>query len=404
MKSRRYYLVLAIVSFKFVLDFFVPARDVSFVAFNGMFALLLLILRPRLHLNRRLVMAATLVTVFLVLQLCRDPANPIAYKLLTLPALSVLMYGVGRELDETVALRLFRMLTVEFLVFFSANYGLSVAMGLTKDREFWNFEHPNLLGSYVLVMLIPVNYVLMRGSPRSNALLRAIFVAIAYLTTSTGALLLSMAVYMKARGFKVKHVLTLVASAGIFFAVGMAVLGALDRTVYDKIAAPFLVIYSGGWDRLVQAAQNGGGMTYLSSEQQGSFTWRIYSYLVYTFYVVKQDSMAMLFGNGIGGYVKVWNGAMPHNDFILLLVDFGVVSFISVVWLSVHLIRKVALCAPAWLFVILVLLLRLTGENNIYSYYLVSHAVIFSSLIAGVEMRRDRREASGAAGFSYLPA
>lgn len=403
MKSRHYYLVLAIVSFKFLLDFFVPAREVSFVAFNGMFVLLLLSLRPKLHLNRRLVAAAALVTVFLVLQLCRDPVNPIAYKLLTLPVLSVLMYGIGRKMDEIEALGLFKVLTIEFLVFFIANYGLSVAVGLTKSREFWNFEHPNLLGSYVLIMLIPVNYMLLRGGSRGNALLRAVFVVFAYLTTSTGALLLSMGVYMKARSLKIKHILVLVASTSIFFAVGMTVLSVLDRADYDKISAPFLVIYNGGWDRLVHSAQNGGGMTYLSDGQQGSFTWRIYSYMVYAFYIVKQESIATLFGNGIGGYVNVWNGAMPHNDFILLIVDFGIVSFIAVVWLSVHLIRKVAFCAPAWLFVILVLLLRLAGENNIYSYYLASHAVIFSSLIAGVEMGRGRRWTTGAFGHSSVP-
>jgi hypothetical protein len=395
MRSRSYHFALMAISCKFVMDFFLPAREISFLIFNGVVALLLVILSPRLHPGRRVVTVTGALTAVVILQLLRDPTNTISYKLLSLPALSVLFYSIGCNMTNASMMRLLTILIVEFSILFAGNYGLSSALGLIKRREFWNFEHPNLLGSYLLIMLIPINYMLLRIGRGKRTVLQLIFVAAAYITTSTGTLLLSLGVYLRARNATVPHMIGIVMFATGLFAIGMMILSIFNVLIYEKIMAPFVLISKGGWDQLVQTAQSGGGMAYLSAEQQGSFTWRIYAYLVYGFYLVKQDSFATLFGNGVGGYADIWSGAMPHNDFILILVDFGLIVFAGVAWMVVRTIRRVARFAPAWLCIVMILTIRLIWENNIYSYYLMSHAIIFASLIVGVEMRNVRERSIG---------
>jgi hypothetical protein len=111
------------------------------------------------------------------------------------------------------------------------------------------------------------------------------------------------------------------------------------------------------------------------------------------FYVLDQGWLALLFGNGVGGYEAVWNGAMPHNDFILILVDFGLLPLIVCLCCVVMLVMRMWRGHSEWFVMLVVVVLRLSWENNIYSYYLVSAGCMFFSMIFGAVFRA-RREAA----------
>ncbi|WP_144152811.1 hypothetical protein [Paraburkholderia sp. BCC1885] len=388
MRAKGYYLTLVAMSFKFLMDFFIPAREITFIAFNGMLLMLVIVLRPSLHVSVR-ALGWTLVTLaFLILELCRQPENPISYKLLTLPVLAVLFYSAGRTMSSDLMARLFRLLLGFFLCCFVGNYLVSAALGHIESREFWNFEYANLLGSYVLIMLLPVNYVLSqrRRVPFASGI-RMLFVVVAYLTTSTGAMVLALAICFRWRRMSPGRLILLGLSVCAVAGAGLAALYAFSRPDYDKIVAPFVLIFGGRWTQLVRSAQSAGGITEFAGDQQGSFTWRIYADLVYGFYIAHQEAWDTLFGNGIGGFMDVWNGAMPHNDFVLLLIDFGVVFLVLVIFHLLRLIQYVRRYLPGWLFVVMALVIRFAFENNIYSYYVISNAVIFASLVIGASKR-----------------
>lgn len=388
MRSKGYYVVLAAMSIKFLMDFFMPARDVAFIAFNGALIVLVLVFRPALYASRRMIVWSAIFMAFLLAELYRDAANPIVYKLLTLPVLAILFYSLGRRVGHGDMNRLFKLLLIEFLCCFALNYVVSFALGLTASRDFWNFEHANLLGSYVLIMLLPINYVLMqRGTALHGPFMKGLFVAMACLTTSTGAMVLSIAVFLRTRKISLRRIVYPVVMGMVLIAIGLTALKLVNTSIYDKIAAPFVLIADGGWMPLFKTAQSSGGITHLASDQQGSFTWRIYAYLVYGFYVAREGLWPTLFGNGIGGYEDVWNGAMPHNDFILMLIDFGGLFLTLVVFNLMRLLHHVIRRNPQWLLVVLALIVRLAFENNIYSYYLMSNSVVFAALIFGAANR-----------------
>lgn len=389
-RSASYYFALWSISAKLVMDFFVPARDLNFFVFNGLLVALFLLLRPRLYLGRRGVALFVVASTFFAALALKDGGNSIIFKIASLPVLVVVFFSIGRGLSEAAVKRLFKILFVEFIVCFLLNYVLSVATGLIRSREFWNFEHANLLGSYVLVMLVPTSYLLYQLSNSKGRIIGFVLVLMAYLSTSTGAFLLSLSVFFKAKNLAFKNIMIILLSIIFVIIAGLALLSIADPMTYDKIAAPFKLINSGGWDRLVGEARNGGGITYLAADQQGSFTWRAYAYLVYGFFIAGETWDRFIFGNGVGGYEIVWGGAMPHNDFILILTDFGFLFFI--VWVSFcgWLLVKVWREYPQWFAVVVAFIFRLLCENNIYSYYVASIGCVIFSLIFGAITRASR--------------
>ncbi|MFD1555160.1 hypothetical protein ACFSHT_05875 [Paraburkholderia silviterrae] len=389
-KSASYYFAICAISAKLVMDFFVPAREVNFLAFNILLVILFLLFRPRIYLGTRGVFCFLAIWLFFIFQVLRGLDNSIAYKMAGLPVLVVIFYSTGRGINNAAMKKLSVYIFAEFCVFFIVNYFISLAKGLTSSREFWNFEHANLLGSYVLCMLVPVNYLIISSGRLRGRLLGLCLMIMGYLSTSTGAFLLSVGVFVRARNFRVKNILLILIS-GIFLAgAGIFILSVADTATYAKIVAPFRLISDGGWERLVNEARNGGGIAYLTSDQQGSFTWRVYAYLVYMFYIFNEGWNYLLFGNGVGGYEVVWGGAMPHNDFILILVDYGLLFFTAWIFFFVWLLVKVWKKYPEWFVIVILVLFRLLCENNLYSYYVASTSCIIFSLIFGATVRETR--------------
>jgi hypothetical protein len=394
-KAGTWYAVVLTLSVKLLLDFFVPAREVDFALFNGVLLIAVLGLRVSLRMSWRAFTVFAGITVFFLLQLLRTPSDTIGYKLLTMPFLAVVFYNLGRAMTREALCRAFGALLVLFVLCFCGNYLLSAALGNLASREFWNFEHANLLGSYVLVMLIPINYLATEGGRRRGmVLVKLVFVGIAFLTTSTGALVLMLPALVRERNASLGRVALMIVSACAVGACAIVLLYQLDKPVFDKIAAPFLLISGGGWTQLVRSAQGASGITQFASDQQGSFTWRIYADLVYGFFLATEGMGGLLAGNGIGGFSQVWNGAMPHNDFILILVDFGAPFLVFTLVYLVRLLRHVMRYQPQWRIVVIVLVVRLAFENNIYSYYVLSSGLIFSALVIGSLSHRDVKQQS----------
>ncbi|MCI1047008.1 hypothetical protein [Caballeronia zhejiangensis] len=373
---------------KLFLDFFIPARELDFAVFNGVLFVMAIGLRvsPRISWRGFAVIAG--VAIFFLAQLIRTPTDTIGYKLLTMPLLAVLFYNLGRSMDRDTLSRGYSVILVVFVFCFGGNYLLSAALGHLASREFWNFEHANLLGSYVLVMLIPVNFLATESRLRGMNVIKVAFVVMAFLTTSTGALILTLAALMRERKRSASTVLLTLASGCLVAVCALFFLNEFDKSVYDKIVAPYLLITGGGLDQLIQSARGASGITHFASDQQGSFTWRIYADMVYALFLANEGVTNLLAGNGIGGFSQVWSGAMPHNDFVLILVDFGAPFLLFVLVYVTRLFRYVARYAIQWRIVLIVITVRLTFENNIYSYYVLSSGLIFASLTIGALSER----------------
>jgi hypothetical protein len=263
--SPSYYYALCAATAKLWMDFLVPSRELNFLAFNALLVLMFLALRPRIYLDKNGRILFWVASFCLLFQLARVPDNSISYKLATLPFLVVLFYSVGRGLSDSATKKCLSYIFSVFVMVFFCNYAISSALGLTAHREFWNFEHANLLGSYVLVIAVLAHYLILRERRLRGRLIVFVVVLTAFLSTSTGALLLSIGVLIRLRGFKAGSVAAALLLGLVLLGAGILLLSFIDVVTYEKIVGPVRLVWNGGWARLVNEARS-GGRHYLSGE------------------------------------------------------------------------------------------------------------------------------------------
>jgi len=201
------------------------------------------------------------------------------------------------------------------------------------------------------------------------------------ISTSTGAFLLSLMVFaeFKRVSFVMVGKLALVSfvvGSGLFF-----VTKAFYPDLYLKIFGPLVLVVDGGLSDLKFLALNGYRMKELGEEYQSSFVWRMYAYFLFLDYWGSQSIYNILFGAGYLGFESVWDGIAPHNDFLLVLLDFGLLAFLIVLFLFTRALYLVLKNYTVFTSLLLILIMRLMFENNIYSYYLVSGIVVSCSFI-----------------------
>lgn len=395
MRSFRVQSLVFFISLKLLFDFFVPLRSVGFSVCMCAAGIILFLFRG-VPLTARGLMASLAAVCLIAIQIFNSSDLEIFSKLMALPFLAIIFYGYGlrmsiRELDSA-----FRVIIIVFILLFVFNFLISYATGLLETRDFWAFEHRNLLGSYILVMIVPATFCSI-FAPRSFRVICLKFgiLSAAFLSTSTGALLLTGLLFVRLREVSISSILRLVIRLVSLLCAGILLLYFISPMAYSKLMAPIFLIVGGGWNELVNLATAGKGILHLKNTDQGSFTWRIYAYLLYGLFLIREHVGALLWGNGIGGFKDVWDGIMPHNDLILIMVDFGLVTFFLLLLVWIKLVRACILRHIQWLPVVFALTGRLMFENNIYTFYVLSNAVIFSSLIFGCMRAKKVAELGG---------
>lgn len=306
-------------------------------------------------------------------------------KFATYPALLWAMIALGRRLGPGRTRKLASRYLWLFGLAFCANLLISGELGLYETRRLWAFAHVNLAGSYVAGTILPLSVILSAG--RSNHVLRRLaLVAEAALTRSSGAFLASLVALVNARRLKLNTVAVMTVTVVAVMVAAWQVGAALDAPYYVKLRSAEKLVHSDQLSELWSLAQAREPLKDLGVDGEGSLTWRLYAYAVYAGAIEKESPERLVFGSGAGSYKAVWQGYMPHNDFILILHDFGALglgaTFLALVCL-VWRLRK----HPVWLAAILVLLLRLAFENNIYSDWLMISWLTWIGLAVGSQRK-----------------
>lgn len=249
----------------------------------------------------------------------------------------------------------------------------ALASGGYAERDFPPFEHANLFGSYILSGLPLLFAVESRAGVRWRW--RAMFIALAWASTSTGSGVLSLLLLVDFRRFGWRRVLRVAVLGVALVLAGEAVLAVLMPTLHTKIFSPFAFVADFGFQTLLTAVRIGYSLYDFGPSYESSLTWRIYAYAIFLSHAMTAPWPELLFGRGFQGHAAIWNGYMPHNDFILALIDFGAVGvglMLAVIARVVAFVvrhRELAGLAP-------ILVCRLMFENNIYSFYLMSSLII----------------------------
>jgi hypothetical protein len=254
----------------------------------------------------------------------------------------------------------------------------SIATGLYGERDFQPFEHANLFGSYIL-SAVPLLFVV-ESRTGFNWTYRLILIVLAWASTSTGTGVLSLLLLVNFSRISSAVLLRTLLLAVLFIWVAESLMVAVNPELHVKIFSPFAFLTDFGWATLLSAASTGYSLYEFGPEYASSFTWRLYAYLVFLSHVAAQPFTEILFGSGFSSYSEVWNGYMPHNDFILALVDFGLIGLGVLLYFLVRSARF-ALHHRELLGLIPIIVFRLMFENNIYSFYLMSSLVINASFL-----------------------
>jgi hypothetical protein len=254
----------------------------------------------------------------------------------------------------------------------------SVATGQYGEREFHPFEHANLFGSYIL-SAVPLLFVIESRSGL-NWIYRVILIVLAWASTSTGTGVLSLLLLVNFHRINPAALLRTILMAVLLIWISEPILYAVNSELHVKLFSPFSFLTDFGWETLFSAASTGYSLYEFGPEYTSSLTWRIYAYLVFLSHLMALPLWDILFGAGFSGYSEVWNGYMPHNDFILTLVDFGLMGFGFLLYLLMR-SAKFVLHHRELMGLIPIIVFRLMFENNIYSFYLMSSLVINASFL-----------------------
>lgn len=365
---------------KFALDFISPSRELNFILFNFILINLLLIKIFKISPFFKKEFLSILVFVIICTTAFILSGIPKIFAQFTSAVLIYLVvksYVEGFKLNDYVLVS--RISFYAFMIFAVLNFITSFFTAAPLNREFYNFEHANLLGSYLLISL-PFIYVMQLAN--ENILGKKLLLSVVtLLSTSTGSFVTSLIQYIPFKKKSAHEYLFFFFSIFILLFITVTLLPVIYPDFANKLLGPVRLIANGSFNELYQYAQDRVRIQALGEEYNSSMVWRLYAYVIFIDYILHQNTLQLLLGNGFQGSHKVWEGIAAHNDFITILIDFGLIVFTLIAFVFYRLFRWAFSENRLILPVILILFFRLLVENNIYSYYLFSSLVMVSSFL-----------------------
>jgi hypothetical protein len=365
---------------KFSLDFISPMREANFLILNAICIMFLFFKKEGLA----VISLSEWASVFFFILLCTiwlAVGGEFRYYIKFLSV--VFIYLVVRisvfYLSLSELTKVSEMALKYFIILMALNFGISTLVASPAEREFYNFEHANLLGSYVLLSLVFVYSSILLSEGKLKHKVTVIFAS--FLSTSTGAFLASFTVFINIKKINIVTIVTIFITSLILTTSLYFITDTFAPELFIKIFGPFQLLISGGGEELIVLSKYRLAMQDLGGEYQSSLVWRFYAYLIFWDFIWEQPITNLILGNGFWGFAKVWEGIAPHNDFLLILIDFGIVGFLLSLFL---LFKSIIWCfrkEPVLLPLYLILILRLLFENNIYSYYLLSGLVMNATFL-----------------------
>lgn len=263
---------------------------------------------------------------------------------------TALAFSFGRKELEGV----FRLIIVYFVV--------TLPLGIYQVAEIGRyqniFEHANHL-AYVLAILI---YYLVINKPFGRGL-RQLFVGVLFvsllLTLSSGGVLVILA--LGGYNILISKRISLVRKFGLFlasFIIAASVFIFSDKAVSQLDSLQYL-----NWEFLKDRVQNYRGGGY------GSFIWRAiyWTKILFTFFA--EPVWRILFGIGVdsltaGNMPYSFMNKDPHNDFIKVLAEFGVIGFV----LYLGIFRRLYLITQRNMNIVLLILIPMFFGNAIVNF------------------------------------
>lgn len=375
---RRENIILYILTIKISLDFLSPFRDENFAITVSLFIISTLIAPPKsFQLTPKELSWGILFIGISTIALINSGEIRDFLKFTSLAFIYLLLKNQIKTLQASQIKYIAKHLLRVFIICFTANYTLSWIYAAPLDRNFLNFEHSNNLGTYVLLSLALV-YITSASKPPISQRIKIIIAAI--LSTSTAAAMLSMITLANLKRINFKFLFFSFTTLTAITIFTYATLKSLSPEYFYKIFGPISLILDGRLSELSLLAKHGLRIQDIGEEYNSSLSWRLYAYLVFINYLQGLDYYSLLFGSGFHGYAPAFSGYMPHNDYLLALIDFGIIGAITLLYATFK-IFKFAIKHTPILPLAAILFLRLLLENNIYSFYLTSNLLIFGALL-----------------------
>lgn len=363
---------------KFLLDFISPFRHFNFLFVASIAAFVIFSKIGNFKISKKL--AALISSYFLAVILsCINGGILNAVPFLISPIFFISVYLLLKDISNEDRGFVFNRLIKIFVFALIINLAISFIYFDPMGRSFYNFEHANLFGTYAL-LIIPLVYASRQGGNLSiKDKISIIFPSL--ISTSTGAAILSLFASFKMPKLSVKNIIAMSFYMGLLGYVCAFLIKSFDYDLYVKIFGPVSLIIDGKIIEIYDLAVNGRPIQELGDDYQSSLTWRFYAYVVYFNYFLNSAFYSILFGGGAGSHVDVWGGMLPHNDYLMVLIDFGIIGFIFLFYSTIFFYRKCVSLGGQWLIFSLVLTLRLLLENNISSNYILSSIFIALAIV-----------------------
>ena len=383
---------LYIICLKIILDFFVPNRDISallitfFLIFNF----------KRFNYDKGSVKFIFRVVCFFlfeaILLFFLESDMRALLKFLTYPIYFCFFYLLGKNLSKEDIIYINLITLKVFLICFLVSLSLSLGLNLYFKRIFFNFEHVNLLGSFVLVMTIPLSFLKKYVEKKKIKSITYLLIISAFLTTSTGAFLLSFAILANINSWSFRKIITYVFYVLLFVLFIFFITKNYVGDLHQKIFSPLYVLEKYTLAEFLEFSSKQARIQDLGSDLDSSLTWRLYTWVYFINYIFSGDLFNILFGNGLKSYTVVLdNNKPPHNDFILILIDYGIVFWTIFIFLLRKIYINITKRYESFIPVFFIWILRLLLENTVNSFYITSTIIMFLSVIIGFYSKKNEK-------------
>lgn len=369
-----------LISIKFLLDLLSINRNINFIFFSVILLFGFLKLLKGGELKSANFIAFCMLAIYFLILSAGTKNYEMALKFIFGGMFLLVVYLNVIRLSLSQVKLLIDKLLLTFTCLLLVNFVISYIFANPRDRIFYGFEHANLLGSYLLF-----GYSLILLVYKKIPFYKSIYIStVAFITTSTGALVLSCIFWI--RSYKTSLVNYLVFTIGL-----IASLIFISWITYEyfyelhyKLFYTFYLIDDVGLSVIREVALSAISIQYFGTSHESSLLWRIYAYFIFFDSYINSDIFTMIFGRGLTGYQYVWFEIAPHNDFLLVLIDFGLFGFLLLMFMLYKLflvLRKIGFLAIGIFYLIV---LRLAVENNIYSFYVLTNLMFLIGFCMGV--------------------
>lgn len=379
-----YLLILFII--KFALDSLSPFREFNFIILNSM-CIFIIIVHPKLisSIDKREWIGCVIYFISCGVGLATGGNFDTYIKFVSLILLFITVRSIAVNIPTINLIWISEKAFLSIIALLFMNFCISLVVADPLSRIFYNFEHSNLLGTYALLSL-PFLYVII---PFKMGVfkLKLLVSLMALATTSTGSFLSSLFIYTDFKKISARSIIAWLFYISFAFFCLYYFLLYFSPVFFIKIFGPFKALINEGVDTMVYAANYQIRIQDLDENYQGSLAWRIYAYIVFIGFILDQNIFNIFFGSGFNGFEKVWGGIAPHNDFILILIDLGLIGFLLFLLILFKAFYWIVRFQTYMLPLMIVLFLRLSFENNIYSFYIASSLVMSAALIYSFSLR-----------------